>query len=87
MELPGFRKLEYITEARDKTTQNIRGSNPNTQGDGWLAFSFLFKIFTIKFIFMLVFSLFYELSIKMIAMATRTDSKTKYKAVSMATNA
>lgn len=36
---------------------------------------------------MLVFSLFYELSIKMVAMATRTDSKTKYKAVSMATNA
>jgi len=36
---------------------------------------------------MLVFSLLYELSIKMVAMATRTDTKIKYKAVPMATNA
>ena len=65
-------------------SEHQSGSNPNTQGDGWLDF-FYSKIFTIKFIFMLVFSLFYELSIKMVAMATRPDSKTKYKAVPMAT--
>jgi len=54
----------------------------------WLARLFFYsKIFTIKFIFMLVFSLLYELSIKMVAMATRTDTKIKYKAVPMATNA
>ena len=74
---------------RDETQGNSehqRGSNSNTQGDDWLDF-FLFKIFTIKFIFMLVFSLFHELSIKMVAMATRTDFKVKYYVVPMATAA
>ena len=40
MELPGFRKLEYSI----RTKEHKSGSNPNTQGDGWLDF-FLFKKF------------------------------------------
>ena len=52
MELPGFRKMEYLTGATEhRTTQNNSehqsGSNPNKQGHGRLDFFFFFylKIF------------------------------------------
>ena len=68
---------------QDFESWNIQCRQKNTRqpkhAGRWLArLSFYSKIFTIKFIFMLVFSLLFELSIKMVAIATRTDTKIKY---------
>ena len=64
MELPGFRKLEYLMRTKEREiTQNTRvEATQKTQGDGWLDLFFLIKKFS-KFLFTPFFSLFCELRI------------------------
>ena len=67
--------FEEDNETHD-TSEHQSGSNTNTQGDGWLDF-FYSKVVTIKFSFTLLFSLFCDLCLQMVAIATRKNKLLK----------